>query len=141
MAILHFYSDDSPICIDIMYVPNQWLIKKNWYYQSLSDFASFKIDDDDVSYEIIYELVKTSYNIQSRSNITVEITKDDKPILLGIISENNFVTTITRFLTYLKSIDKHDINRLYKSYVITNTNNILTKTFPAEIINHILTFI
>lgn len=148
MSILHFYSLNSQICINIMYVCNKWLIKKTWFYespnqssnQSSNESTTFAIMDKYDSNIFIYDLIKCTYDLNT-DIVTMEITKNDKPIIYDIIAPDNHFNSIVNYLTYLKEIDRDEIDRFYKSYIIANTKNILTKTFPSEIIDHIVDFI
>ena len=139
MAILHIYGINSPIYIEIMYVCHQWFIIKRWYHETSSESVQFIAQDNDDSYNFFYELIKTTFELDS-DDISLEIIKDEKVIVDNFVTFNN-VNLISRYLGFLKQIDRYEIDKLYKSYLITTTANILNKTFPQEIIEHILKFI
>lgn len=142
MAILHFYSinTDSIIRIDIMYICNQWCIKKTWNYQTSNESTKFKINDEYNSNIFIYDLIKCTY-IFENNDVFMEITKDNKSLIHDVLDSTNLYNHIVTYLTYLKHIDRDSIDRLYKSYIVSNTKNILTKTFPQEIIDYIISFV
>lgn len=144
MAILHFYSTNSPVLIKIMYFCNQFCIKKIWHYQTVTESITFKIDDDSDSYDFILELINDTfglYTLENEDDISIEITKNDRSIVSDFITTASKYILITKYLTYLKNIDRHELDNLYKSCLISHTKNTITKTFPQEIIEHILQFI
>lgn len=139
MSILHIYGINSPVYIEIMYVCNKWCIIKKWFHENASEVVHFTIEDNDDSYNFFYELIKTTYELDS-DDVSLEIMKDEQSILDNFITFSS-INIISRYLNFLKQMDRNDIDKLYKSYLITNTDNILNKTFPQEIIEHILKFI
>lgn len=139
MAILHIYGINSTNYIEIMYVCNKWFIIKRWYHETITECINFTIDDNDDSYNFFYELVKTTFELDS-DDISIEILKDEKTIIDNFITFNT-INIITRYLNFLKQIDRLKLDNLYKTYLIKNTKNTLNKTFPQEIIDHILNFI
>lgn len=138
MTILHIYSNNSPIYFDIMFICNKWQIKKNWYYQSFKETVSFILENNQVN-QFVCDLVLCSYDLQN-DEITIEISKDDKPLIYTFLTINPF-KTIIQYLSYIKDIDRSRIDTIYKQTLISNTKNHITQSFPTEIVNHIVSFI
>lgn len=122
-----------------MYVCNKWCVLKKWYNEHASEVVHFTVEDNDDSYNFFYELIKTNYELDS-DDVSLEIIKEEKSILDNFITFSS-INIISRYLNFLKQMDRNEIDKLYKSYLVTNTDNILNKTFPPEIIEHILKFI
>jgi hypothetical protein len=88
------------------------------------------------------------HSISSLVLVLQKIYQDVFNVQLFLKSKNNIVicksnsfNLIFDFLKILDSLDKTENDAIYKSYLIENTNNDLTRVFSIELILHICSYL